>query len=94
MRAVVYLRVSTEEQATSGLGLEAQQAACEGAVAARAGELVRVVADEGVSGSVPAADRPGVRLALDLISTGEADTLVVAKLDGVVALSATDILIV
>lgn len=81
MRAVAYLRVSTEEQAASGLGLEAQRAACEGAVAARAGAMVQVVIDEGISGSVPAADRPGVRLALHLIATGEADTLIVAKLD-------------
>ena len=81
MRAVVYLRVSTEEQATSGLGLEAQAAACAAAVAGKGGQLVATVRDEGVSGSVPAFDRPGGGEALEMIRAGEADALVVSKLD-------------
>ncbi len=81
MRAVIYLRVSTEEQAASGLGLEAQRLACGQAVYGKGGEVVAVLADEGVSGAVPAHERPGVGEALALIGAGEADTLVVAKLD-------------
>lgn len=81
MRAVSYVRVSTDEQAASGLGLEAQRAAIATAVLAKGGSLVAELADEGVSGSVPAEERPGVALALELIRTGQADALVVAKLD-------------
>ena len=42
--------VSTEEQAASGLGLDAQRAAVERYAAAQGWELVEVLADEGTSG--------------------------------------------
>ena len=77
MKAVIYLRVSTDEQAQSGLGLEAQRAACMARVPA--GATVSVFADEGVSGSVPVADRPGLFAALEAI--GKGDILIVAKRD-------------
>ena len=38
---VVYLRVSTDEQGRSGLGLEAQEAACTNAAAAAGGQVLR-----------------------------------------------------
>ncbi len=47
MRVVGYIRVSTEEQATSGLGLEAQRAAILGECGRRGWQLVEMVADEG-----------------------------------------------
>jgi hypothetical protein len=48
-RAIGYIRVSTDEQARSGLGLDAQRAAI---TATRNGwDLVDVLADEGVSGT-------------------------------------------
>ena len=79
MRAVAYLRVSTDEQAESGAGLRAQEDACR-AHAARAGaELVGPFADEGISGAAPLDARPGLIEALAQVQPG--DILIVAKRD-------------
>lgn len=78
-RVVGYVRVSTDEQGQSGLGLDAQRAAIEQACESRGWQLVEVVEDSGVSGGT--LERPGLRRALDLIASGEADGLVASKLD-------------
>lgn len=74
-RAVLYRRVSTDEQT---LGLAAQEAAlieeC-----GRRGWTPELVTDEAVSGSVPAADRPGLGPAIERLQSG--DVLAVARLD-------------
>ena len=59
MRSVGYVRVSTEEQATQGHSLEAQQAAIEQYAALRGFEIVTIIKDAGVSGGVPLSRRPG-----------------------------------
>jgi DNA invertase Pin-like site-specific DNA recombinase len=80
MRAVGYLRVSTEEQASSGLGLEAQRAAIV-ALAKRRELLLEepIEADEGVSGAEPAERRPALTRALERVRRGYA--LLVAQPD-------------
>jgi DNA invertase Pin-like site-specific DNA recombinase len=79
MRVVAYVRVSSEEQADSRAGLEAQRAAIRRECERRGWELVEVIEDAGYS----AKDlrRPGVRAALDELERGKGDALVVAKLD-------------
>ncbi len=63
--AVIYLRVSTDEQARSGLGIEAQEAACR-AFCARQGLAVAAVhADEGLSGRLRLDERPGLVAAVE-----------------------------
>lgn len=58
MEAIGYVRVSTEEQSREGVSLDAQEERVR-AYAALAGlELVRTFREEGVSGSVPLANRP------------------------------------
>lgn len=79
LRAIGYVRVSTEEQARSGLGLEAQIRAIHAAAEQRGWELVDVITDAGLSGSN--ADRPGLTDALHRMRKRDADLLVVAKLD-------------
>jgi DNA invertase Pin-like site-specific DNA recombinase len=74
-RAVLYRRVSTDEQ---HLGLAAQAEQLE-AEAERRGWRFETVTDEDVSGSVPADKRPGLGPAL--ASLGPGDVLAVAKLD-------------
>lgn len=78
-RAVVYLRVSTDEQAESGAGLDAQLHACR-LHAERAGLAVAgPFRDEGVSGAAPIDRRPGLSDAVAEVGPG--DALVVAKRD-------------
>lgn len=72
MKTVAYLRVSTDEQAQSGLGLEAQLEA----ITKKFGAPDAVYQDE-VSGSK--ADRVGLLAALDTLRRG--DVLAVAKRD-------------
>lgn len=79
MRAITYARVSTEEQADSGAGLDAQRLTLDGAVEARGWALVASLVDEGRSGGT--LNRPALTEALERLDAGEADALVVAKLD-------------
>ena len=80
-RAIGYLRVSTAEQALSGLGLDAQHSAIEAECKRQGWNLVATVADEGISGSKDPAKRAGLSDALVRISTGEAHLLVALRLD-------------
>lgn len=76
-RFVVYVRVSTEEQGRSGLGLEAQEAACANAATAAGGEVLRVFR-EVASGDDDR--RPELAAALRLAKRANA-VLLVSKLD-------------
>lgn len=76
---VAYLRVSTEEQADSGLGLAAQRATIEAEAERRGWSIVNFHVDAGVSGK--SLDRPGLAAALDDVEEGRAAAVVAAKLD-------------
>jgi len=78
-RAVGYTRVSTGEQADSGLGLEAQRSAIRTAAMRLGLDLVAVHEDAGVSGSTTAEERIGLMSAIGLLKRG--DVLIVAKRD-------------
>lgn len=82
-RVVAYVRVSTEDQAESGLSLEAQRQCVAAWVTAQGdADLVDVVEDPGHSATT--LDRPGLKRVLAMLSAGQADTLVVVKLDRLV----------
>jgi DNA invertase Pin-like site-specific DNA recombinase len=72
-----YSRVSTEEQANSRNGLEAQRHAID-TEAERRGWTVEHYTDEGVSGKIVG---PRLLEVLQLLASGQADGLVVSKLD-------------
>lgn len=57
--AAGYIRVSTEEQATHGHGLEAQERAIRAFAESQGYQLLEVFADPGVSGATRPGDRPG-----------------------------------
>ncbi len=76
---LAYCRVSTEEQAVSGLGLAAQEQAIRAECARRGLVLVAVLTDAGVSAKN--LDRPALRSALADLAAGKASVLMVAKLD-------------
>ncbi len=74
------MRVSTEEQATSGLGLDAQRAAITEECQRRGWGLVEVFEDSGASGK-SMVGRPALQDSLDAVRSHRAGALVVAKLD-------------
>lgn len=80
MEIIGYARVSTHVQA-GGDSVEAQaEAICEWA-AARGHEVVGICADNGKSGTLDEAQRPGLLDALDALADGAAAALVVHRLD-------------
>lgn len=76
---LAYLRVSTEEQAVSGLGLADQRRVIEQEAERKHWGNVEFVTDEGYSAKSLA--RPGITEALERLRRGEAGVLVVSKLD-------------
>ena len=79
MSAVAYLRVSTQDQANSGLGLEAQETAIIAAAARLGLPLTATYTDAGVSGGLALESRPALLEAVDALKAG--DVLLVAKRD-------------
>jgi DNA invertase Pin-like site-specific DNA recombinase len=82
VRAIGYVRVSTAEQAVSGLGLDAQRASIRAACEARGWQLVAIHEDAGISGAA-IAKRPALATALDALAAGHADVLMAHRLDRV-----------
>jgi DNA invertase Pin-like site-specific DNA recombinase len=76
---IAYLRVSTEEQAVSGLGLADQRLVIEREAERRGWGEVEFLTDEGYSAKSLA--RPGIDEALTRLAKRQAGTLVVSKLD-------------
>ena len=81
VRAVAYLRVSTDEQAATGHGLETQEKAVTAFAESQSYDLVEVITDPGISGATRPADRPGFARVLELAGAGGFDVLLVAKID-------------
>jgi DNA invertase Pin-like site-specific DNA recombinase len=79
VRVLAYVRVSSDEQAESRAGLEAQRAVIQRECERRGWQIIEVVEDAGFSAKD--LKRPGVRAALEELERGGADALVVAKLD-------------
>ena len=79
MSAIGYVRVSTRDQADSGVSLAAQRAKIEAYATMHDLELVEVIDDAGHSAK--SLDRPGMARLLDLIRRRKVDVVVVAKLD-------------
>ncbi len=75
-----YVRVSTSEQADSGLGLRAQRSAIRAECARHGWTLAKVYEDAGASAK-SLSGRPALAEALDVLAQGEAGALVVSKLD-------------
>lgn len=78
--AIGYVRVSTAEQADSGLGLKAQRAAIATESARRGWEVACVYEDAGASAKT-LSGRPELSRALDELAAGRASVLIVSKLD-------------
>jgi site-specific DNA recombinase len=79
MRAVGYIRVSSEQQRDNGCSLEAQEAKLRAYAGLYNLELVAIEVDAAASAKSLA--RPGLQRALDRLTTGQAEGLLVTKLD-------------
>jgi DNA invertase Pin-like site-specific DNA recombinase len=79
MRAICYLRVSTDKQSESGLGLEAQREMCDEWAVENGADDVLYFVDEGVSGGKAPDERDGLIAAINALDEG--DVLLAAKRD-------------
>ena len=80
-KAIGYIRVSTEQQATEGVSLQAQREKIETYCRLHGLELVSLIEDQGVSGAVSLCERPGgVQVQADL-KKHKAKHVVALKLD-------------
>jgi DNA invertase Pin-like site-specific DNA recombinase len=81
MKVAGYIRVSTDQQAVDGLGLDVQRVNITRWAKSEGHRLVVVHADEGISGAKDLADRPALGDALDAVRAGTVGGLVVYRLD-------------
>lgn len=79
MKAVGYVRVSTEKQADHGVSLAAQAEKIKAMAVVQGVELVEVIEDAGASAAT--LDREGMQKLLALVDSGKVQTVIIAKLD-------------
>jgi len=80
MKAAIYLRVSTEEQANNGYGIEAQREQCQAMATVKGWEIVREYSDD-ISGKKDESQRPGLASLLEDVCSGEIEAVIVSALD-------------
>jgi site-specific DNA recombinase len=78
-RAILYARVSTDEQARSGYSIPDQLGTLRAYAAEQGYEVKEECVDDGWSGADP--DRPGLRRVMDLAQAGRAEVVVAIKRD-------------
>lgn len=79
MRAVGYVRVSTDQQADLGVSLDAQSAKVRAMAVVQGAELLDVIVDAGESAK--SLSRPGMKRLMQLVDAHGVDTVIIAKLD-------------
>ncbi|HEX3641669.1 MAG TPA: recombinase family protein [Ktedonobacteraceae bacterium] len=76
-----YIRVSTEDQAESGLGMDAQRTRCKALCEVKEWPSPTFYVDDGISGTKPISKRPGLRKLVEDVQEGNIDVVVIASLD-------------
>jgi site-specific DNA recombinase len=79
MRAIGYVRVSTDKQADHGVSLEAQEAKIRAMAVVQGAEIIDLIVDGGESAKN--LNRPGMDRLLALVNEGKVQTVIIAKLD-------------
>ena len=75
MRAIGYIRVSTEDQAREGISLDAQKAKIEAYCQVKDLTLIGIIEDAGISAKN--LNRPGIKKVLQMAMRKEADAIVI-----------------
>jgi DNA invertase Pin-like site-specific DNA recombinase len=83
VKAVCYVRVSTIEQSTHGVSLEAQEERLQAYCSMARLEVTAMVREEGISGAKPLSLRPGGKKLLALVAKKKVAHVVALKLDRV-----------
>jgi len=79
MKAIGYIRVSTEDQAREGISLDNQEAKIKVYASLNDLDLVEVIRDEGASGKN--LDREGMKRLLEMVKACRIEAIIVYKLD-------------
>jgi len=79
VRAAIYIRVSTEEQAKHGYSLAEQRGSCYRRAISLGATAISEFADEGVSGAT--LDRPGLNALREAVRSGRVDVIIVRDPD-------------
>jgi DNA invertase Pin-like site-specific DNA recombinase len=79
MKAIGYVRVSTEKQADFGVSIDAQIEKVRAMAVVQGAELAEVIVDAGESAK--SLNRPGMARLMALVDAGAVDTVIIAKLD-------------
>src|SRR5262245_2459240 len=79
MKAIGYVRVSTDKQVDFGVSLEAQTEKVRAMAIVQGAEIVDVIV--GAGESAKSLNRPGMARLLSLVDDGAVDVVVIAKLD-------------
>jgi DNA invertase Pin-like site-specific DNA recombinase len=79
VKAIGYIRVSTDQQAERGISLEAQRERVRAMATVQGAELLDVIVDGGESAK--SMNRPGLKQVLSLVNTGKVQAVIIAKLD-------------
>jgi len=80
MKALGYVRVSTEEQARDGVSLDMQRAKIKVYADLEDFDLLEIVGDEGISGG-SVKGRPGVQKVLQMVRENSVHAVIIYKLD-------------
>jgi DNA invertase Pin-like site-specific DNA recombinase len=79
MKAIGYVRVSTDRQAEQGVSLEAQEAKIRAMATVQGAELFEVIVDGGESAKN--LNRPGLQRLIALVDSAKVEAVIVSKLD-------------
>lgn len=80
VKAAIYMRVSTEDQAEK-YGMDVQDEKCRAMATVKGWPVAAAFRDDGISGTVDESERPGLAALIAAAEAGEVNALIVAALD-------------
>jgi len=81
LRIAIYVRVSTDDQADNGYGIEVQLQQCKAMAMVKNGDVVGIYDDAGISGTKGESKRPELARLMRDIRSGKLDMVIIAALD-------------